>query len=339
MSGLYGNVVLHQIFTPLMPYLDDPQVREIAFNKPGEFWVLTDSWSLIKEDFFSHEKLNTLAVSLSVFDGGKPVTNIMSRVGPKGERIQIVKAPACHSDYFGLNIRKHVQKSYTVEDIANQGAFSSTSFMSLDDHSNGSKNLSESDEFLLEMKGKGDVEGFIRGAIEYKKNIIFVGATGSGKTTFFRAIADLLPRSERIITIEDTHELFLESFPNKIHLMFGKSELSVTPQELLESAMRMTPDRILYGELRGHEAWDYLQSLNTGHPGSMTTVHANSALLGYSRIAFLIKQSPQGNSLSFDTILEEVMTSIDCAIYLESKKVKEIFYDPMLMLRKIKNQN
>ncbi|MEB8288026.1 P-type DNA transfer ATPase VirB11 [Aeromonas veronii] len=340
---IYGNATLSAQMAGLVKYLDDPAVREIAFNRPGEFWVLREQWELIKDDFFDIQKLNNIAITLSNYDGGKTDSSIMSRVGPRGERIQIVKSPACLDGTFCMNIRKHVLVSFTLDEIVKQGAFNSARFVARSRVGAGDEfqgGLSPVDTELLELKDKLDFKGFISKAIESRKNIIVVGATGSGKTTFFRAIMDLVDRRERVLTIEDTHELFLEDFPNKIHLTFGKGELDVSSKQLLEAAMRLSPDRILLGELRGDEAWDYLQSLNTGHPGSITTVHANSALLGFNRIAMLIKQSPAGADLAFGTILDEVLSSIDCAIFLESKKVREIFFDPFHMLRKINsNQN
>jgi type IV secretion system protein VirB11 len=339
----YGNATLSAQMERLLPHLDDNEAREIAFNKPGEYWVLKNEWTRHVDPFFDMEKLTNISRTISNYDGGKTDRPIMSRVGPRGERIQIVRSPACLDGMFCMNIRKHVEVSFTLDQIISQGGFKSSRFISrmkdIDAGSDGHIGLSSVDIELLRLKALKDYKGFISTAIKSKKNIIVVGATGSGKTTFFRAIMDLIDRSERVLTIEDTHELFLEDFPNKCHLTFGKGDMDVSSQELLEAAMRLSPDRILLGELRGHEAWDYLQSLNTGHPGSITTVHANSALLGFNRIAMLIKQSPAGSDLSFHTILDEVMSSIEIAIFMEKKQIKEIYFDPDYLLSKFSNQN
>lgn len=326
-DDLYGNSSLQAQMGPLLTHLNDNSVREILFNKPYEYWVMRDKWELIRDESYSLERLQRMATTISTFDGGKPPKSIMSRRGPRGERIQIVTSPACLDGYFGMNIRKHVEVSYSLDQLIEQGAFSRTGAI-------GSNNLiSDVDQELLELKAKKDWKAFFSLAVRAKKNIIIVGATGSGKTTFYRAVMDEVDRSERVITIEDTHELFLEDFPNKLHLTYGASELDVSSQLLLEASMRLSPDRILLGELRGHEAWDYLQSLNTGHPGSITTVHANSAVMGFNRIAMLIKQSPVGSSMTFDAIASEVMSSIDISVYLSQRKVVEVYFDPKQSLK------
>ncbi len=343
MTISYGNATLSAQLGPVLSYLEDDSITEIAFNKPGEFWVLKGKWERIEEPFFDMGKLQNIAIALSNFDGGKKDTSIMSRVGPRGERIQIMKAPASLDGTFCMNIRKHVSVSFTVDQLIAQGAFDSARFVSRQGviKSGGERieGVTDSDALLMQLMEKRDFKGFLSTAVAARKNIIVVGATGSGKTTFFRAVMDLVDRNERVVTIEDTHELFLEDFPNKAHLIFGKGEMDVTSQQLLEAAMRLSPHRILLGELRGHEAWDYLQSLNTGHPGSITTVHANSALLGFNRIAMLIKQSPAGADLAFNTILDEVLSSIEIAIFLSDKKIREIYYDPTYLLKKFNNQN
>lgn len=343
MTISYGNATLSAQLEPLFKYLDDDSVTEIAFNQPGEFWILKGDWERVVEPFFDISKLQNIAIALSNFDGGKKDSSIMSRVGPKGERIQIMKSPSCLDGTFCMNIRKHVTVSFTIDQLIAQGAFDSARFITRQgvkgSDSGDVDGITDADTELLKMKAEKDFKGFLSTAVNARKNIIVVGATGSGKTTFFRAVMDLVNRNERVVTIEDTHELFLEDFPNKVHLTFGKGEQDVTSQQLLEAAMRLSPDRILLGELRGHEAWDYLQSLNTGHPGSITTVHANSALLGFNRIAMLIKQSPAGADLSFGTILDEVLSSIEIAIFLSDKKIKEIYYDPTYLLNKFSNQN
>ncbi|MCX4117167.1 P-type DNA transfer ATPase VirB11 [Aeromonas hydrophila] len=343
MTISYGNATLSAQLEPLFPYLDDESIREIAFNQPGEFWVLRGEWERVVEPFFDMAKLQNIAIALSNFDGGKKDNAIMSRVGPRGERIQIMKAPSCLDGTFCMNIRKHVTVSFTIDQLIEQGAFESARFITrqsaVRENVEGVDGITDADIELLKMKADRDFKGFLSAAVKARKNIIVVGATGSGKTTFFRAVMDLVDRDERVVTIEDTHELFLEDFPNKAHLIFGKGELDVTSQQLLEAAMRLSPDRILLGELRGHEAWDYLQSLNTGHPGSITTVHANSAMLGFNRIAMLIKQSPAGADLAFPTILDEVLSSIEIAIFLSDKKIKEIYYDPTYIINKFSNQN
>lgn len=113
------------------------------------------------------------------------------------------------------------------------------------------------------------MQEFLEQAVLNKRNIIIAGKTGSGKTTFARSLIKKIPVEERIITIEDVHELFLEEHPNKVHMFYGENAGRVTASDCLESCMRQSPDRILLAELKGSEAWEYLASLHTGHPGTI----------------------------------------------------------------------
>lgn len=334
MSEHYGNITLTSQFLDLMPYLDDPDISEIAFNRPCEFWVLRrDGWEKICNEAYSAKQLELMASTLSTFDGKKPSTSIMSRKGPRGERFQIVQPPACRSDMFVMSIRKHITNSFTMDDLCEQGVFNNVGGSGI------KRDMSKEDSALLEIYKKSDWPTFIKMAVSMKKNILISGATGSGKTTFFRAIADEIELTERLITIEEVNELFLERHQNKVHLEFGKGERSFTSQDMLEACMRLSPNRILLGELRGDEAWDYLQSLNTGHPGSISTIHANSAWDAFTRLSMLIKQSSVGQSMSYEWILNSVLTNIHVGIFIRNRRVAEIFFDPEGVMNRVINQN
>ena len=117
----------------------------------------------------------------------------------------------------------------------------------------------------------------MRLAVRSRKNILVSGPTGSGKTTWTKALIREIPSSERLITIEDAKELVLDRHPNHVRLFYSKDDQGiarVTPKQLLECCLRMKPDRILLAELRAEEAFDYLRNVNSGHPGSITSVHA-----------------------------------------------------------------
>ena len=182
---------------------------------------------------------------------------------------------------------------------------------------------------MLKAKADRNISQFIRLALEHKQNICLIGATGSGKTTFTKAICDLVPLDTRIITIEDTHELDLPKHPNRVHLFYK----DVTPKQLLASCMRMKPDRIFLTELRGDEAFDYVGALNNGHGGSITTVHANDCQSAYYRIGTLIKQSEIGSKIDFDQIMRDTYTTIDVMIFLERTYVKQVAYNPVRKAR------
>ncbi|KFA29044.1 ATPase, T2SS/T4P/T4SS family, partial [Xanthomonas vasicola] len=168
-------------------------------------------------------------------------------------------------------------------------------------------------------------------------NIIIGGKTGSGKTTLARSLTQAIPADERVVTIEDVHELRLEDHPNKVHLLYGGITGRVSSQEALAACMRLSMDRILLAELRGDEAWDYLNSLNTGHPGSITTGHFNNAIQGYERVAALVKKSPAGRDIAIDMIRQLLYTTLEVVLYYKNRRLVEVFYDPAFSKSKLAN--
>ena len=160
------------------------------------------------------------------------------------------------------------------------------------------------------------------------------GPTGSGKTTWTKALIREIPSDERLITIEDAQELVLDRHPNHVRLFYSKDDQGlarVTPQQLLESCLRMKPDRILLAELRAEEAFDYLRNVNSGHPGSITSVHATSAELAFEQLVLLVKQSAAGRELSRAGYQGLLYLLIDVVIQFDSdtqRFIKEIWYEP-----------
>ena len=189
--------------------------------------------------------------------------------------------------------------------------------------------ITREEQALLKLKQARHWIDFLTTAVTQHCNIVIAGKTGSGKTTLARSLIELIPHHERLITIEDVHELVLPNHPDKVHLLFGDNKGRMSAEACLSACMRLSPDRILLAELRGSEAWDYVTSLNTGHPGSITTTHANSARHTLDRIATLIKQSPIGQTLELPTILRVLHQTIDVVIYLNDYQVHEIYYDPL----------
>jgi len=180
---------------------------------------------------------------------------------------------------------------------------------------------------MLAAKANRDLDTFFKLAIAHKLNICMVGGTGSGKTTFTKALVDMIPQDTRLITIEDTHELDTPHHPNHVHLFYHKEH--ITAKQIIAACMRLKPDRILLTELRGDEAWDYLSALNTGHPGGLTSVHANDARSVHYRIAQLAMESAAGKSMPYDYILATVRTTIDVVCFFNRTYMTELYFDPV----------
>jgi type IV secretion system protein VirB11 len=152
---------------------------------------------------------------------------------------------------------------------------------------------------LVALRDAGDWPAFFKIAVAARKNILVSGATGSGKTTLAKALIQLIPPNERLLTIEDTRELIVPH-RNVVHMVYsseGQGRAKVGPKQLLESALRMR-DRILLQELRDGTAFFYLRNVNSGHPGSITTVHAGSAAGAFEQLTLLVKESEGGRDLA-----------------------------------------
>lgn len=352
--------VLRGLLAPLQPYFDDKNNTEIVVNRPFEIWTENQyGWQKYHAPELDYNHLKRIANTFAVFNNleinqDRP---ICSGVLPDGQRGQVIIPTACENGTVSITVRQPNLTRFAFEDYQASGRldrwvdvstfqtdniiFPSFEKQRLEAEAEEIKFLNrylgippdvQLQLFELQMlKAKADreIDKFIRLAVEHRQNLCLIGATGSGKTTFTKAVCDLVPFNTRIVTIEDTHELDLPKHPNRVHLFYK----DVTPKMLLASCMRMKPDRIFLTELRGDEAYDYLNALNTGHAGSVTTVHANDCNSAYYRIATLIKQSEIGSKVEFDQIIRDVYTTIDVMIHLNRTYATQLAYDPVRKAR------
>jgi len=330
---------LLQLLRPLATILESRGVTEVTINRPGEAWAKTvEGWRRDQVAELTGSYLESLATAMIVYNGLAPAS-IVSVVLPGGQRGQIVRPPACIDGTLSLSIRKHTLVAKTLVELEREGAFArcrdvsfnrptaelATELLSRQDFTR----LEPFEVRLLELKRAGSLREFLRECVLAKRNTVIAGKTGSGKTTLARSLIGEVPTGERIVTIEDVHELFLPDHPNRVHMLYGYASDRATANECLASCMRMSPDRIFLAELRGDEAWEYLASLNTGHPGSITTTHANSAVAVFERIASLIKKSEVGRQMDIEVIKLVLYTTIDVVLFARDWQVEEVFYDPI----------
>lgn len=349
----------------IQKYLDNKDNTEIAVNRPYEIWTESSAgWQMHEAPNLDYHTLTHLATAFATFNSLEVNNNnpICSGVLPDGQRGQFVIPSACEADTVSITIRQPSEIRFAFDDYINSGRLekwidvsvhqtANTQFPSheaerLKEEAEEIQRLNEYLEIpkdvnlqlfelqMLKAKAERDVETFVRLAVKHEQNMCLIGATGSGKTTFTKAVCDIVPLDTRIVTIEDTHELDLPKHPNKVHLFYK----DVSPKDLLKSCLRMKPDRIFLTELRGDEAYDYLNALNTGHGGSVTTVHANDCNSAYYRIGTLIKQSEIGSKIDFEQIMRDVYTTIDVMIYLDRTFVTQIAYDPIRKARLLKGK-
>jgi type IV secretion system protein VirB11 len=210
-----------------------------------------------------------------------------------------------------------------LADYANAGAFDAVDWVNDSD-------LKPHDAQLRALAEQKNFYEFIALAAKSKKNIIISGGTSTGKTTLLNAILKEIDPEERIITIEDTPEI-KPIHQNHVPLLASKGEqgiAEVTIQSLLEASLRLRPDRILLGELRGKEAYTFLRAVNTGHPGSITTVHADTPHGAFKQIALMVMQANLG--LQNDQIMDYIRSIVDVVVQLKriggKRIISEVWY-------------
>lgn len=301
-----------------------PDVSDVAINRAHEIWWQQGQggWQMKDAPLLSHRECMSLAKGLATYHGRdiKPESPIKTVELPLGERGLLVIPPGCERNTVSMTFRKPSLTRYTLDDYINTGRF---------------ENVNVRDQFQTEIEPwqkelkqavkRKDWRYVFKEIVAQRLNIIVFGGTGSGKTTFAKAIVDMYPFTRRMLTIEEVNELKLPYHPNHVHLIYGDF---VTAKELVTAAMRMKPDHVFLAEITGDEAWDYITLLNTGHPGSITTCHADGTLEGFSRVAGMIKQSPVGSNLSYEFILDKVKSSFDMILYMDGTNIYEASYIP-----------
>ncbi|MGH7777021.1 MAG: CpaF family protein [Candidatus Dormibacterales bacterium] len=277
---------------PLAEYLADPQVEEIRINGTGACFVVRDGLRTeVSPPFTEEEPLVALVQWYADGSGSARLDRASPTVTmtlPDGSRLHAALTPP--SRPMSVTIRRHPPARFrTLGDLAAAG-------------------------FLPEA-----MERFLEAAVRRRLNILVAGGTGTGKTTFTRVLCRLIPGHERVVTIEDQAELHLwrdladcVSLEGRPHNTEGKG--AITIQMLVHEALRMSPDRIVIGEVRGGEALDLLDAMNTGHPGSICTLHSESPRDTVPRLVRLALRSPHAPGL--DALVAEVARTVDLVIQL-----------------------
>jgi type IV secretion system protein VirB11 len=314
----------------LRPILTDRAVTELCINRPGEAFVETaQGWRCVPLAFADFQWCLSLAklVANSTRQRIDADCPLLSASLPSGERIQIVLPPATTSGSVAITIRRPADELWSIDELSARGIFRNTR--------RASATLDATEAELVRLLEVPDYEAFMRLAVLSRRNILVSGPTGSGKTTFTKALIREIPGDERLISIEDAKELVLDRHPNHVRLFYSKDDQGlarVTPKQLLESCLRMKPDRILLAELRGEEAFDYLRNVNSGHPGSITSIHAASAELAFEQLVLLVKQSRAGQELARADIKNLLYLLIDIVVQFgvedRQRCIREIWYDP-----------
>lgn len=312
-SGYYLDTFL----APLAPWMERPDVTDIWINRPKEIWFETLQGVIAREQVDSLDEATLQRLSRQIAahssQGISREQPLLAATMPDGSRVQVVAPPATRGGHI-FAIRKHVSPELSIDEWALGGAFDSLAkSSSLSRTRDGTRTVTSA-----------DASATLKRAVMERKNILIAGGTSTGKTTFLNALLAEIPREERLVLIEDTAELQLQH-ENAVGLIAARGDLSeanVSAEDLLIASLRLRPDRIVLGELRGAEAFTFLRAVNTGHPGSMTTIHADTPARAIEQLTLLVLQS--GSRLGRDDVRHYVQESIDVFVQLSRTGGKRI---------------
>jgi type IV secretion system protein VirB11 len=318
---------LQNFLEPLAEYLGREDVTDIYVNRPGELWLETAAGGIerLAAPDLTAKALDRLARQIAAFahQGVSREHPILSASLPDGARVQIVIPPATRGS-VAMAIRKHLVMDRSLNDYAADA--------SLNDVIAGKTSVR--DEQISNALAENGAVAMLMLAVRQKRNILISGGTSTGKSTFLNALLREIPDEERLILIEDTPELQLRH-ENAVGLLAARSQLGeslATSDDLLNASLRMRPDRIILGEIRGAEAFTFLRAVNTGHPGSMSTIHADSPERAIEQLALLVLQT--GTQLRRADVVSYVETVVDIFVQLErrdgERRISEIRLNPRL---------
>jgi len=310
---------LELYLAPLTPWLARPDVTDIYVNRPREVWVETlgGQISRYEEDALDEAHLWRLARQMAshAHQGISREHPLLAAALPDGARVQIAAPPATRGD-MALAIRKHSANRLPLSSYVKGG---------------GEPDIAKTSHAdLRQLLAANDYATFMSKAIKRRLNIIISGGTSAGKTTLLSSLLHEIPAHERLIFIEDTPEL-QQTHINSVGLVAargGQSEAQITTDDLLSAALRMRPDRIILGELRGPEAFTFLRAINTGHPGSLTTIHADSPNRAFVQLAMMALQADLG--LAYDDVHILIRTMVDAVIQVERRNGRRIISEILL---------
>ena len=327
-AGNDPHYFLKRALAPLAPFIEDPHVVEISVNRPGEVFIERlgadhmqfHAIPALTSAEIEHIGERVAAASNQFVSRSNP---LLSAALPSGERIQIVLPPAA-ADGGAISIRKQVVSDFTLAQYRDSGGLAKVAVTV--------GGLSVTEEKLIALLDADRIHDFIETAVRERVSILISGGTSTGKTTFLNACLKSVDEHERILTLEDTRELF-PPHRNSVHLLASRGDqgtAQVTIQSLLEASLRMRPDRLFVGEIRGSEAFAFLRAINTGHPGSMSTVHADTPMGAYEQLAMMMMQTGMSSGYSKQDLMSYIRMVIPVVIQLRRdggrRGVSEIYF-------------
>ena len=301
------NTLMHLI-TPFAPFLADPNTTEVVVNIAGEFGVeCNGKWSWHTNETLTYDRLDAIGI-LAAYDTAQelsPDQPLCATTLPGGERLQVCRPPATLPGVISLTIRKPSERVMRIDDEDFPALFSETN--------TGRSRRSRADEELAALHAAKDWRGFFRLAIREKKTIGVCGSVGSGKTTLLKRLLREIPEEARVVTIEDTAEFGAAGPRNRVNLFYGDGRAGLTAEQVLKASLRMRPDRLLFQEIRGPEAFGFLRGLATGHSGA-TSWHAEEGH-EWDALALMLRQHEAGRAIPDADMRRHMEQFIDIIAY------------------------
>lgn len=322
-----STILLNNHLEPLQKILAR-SVSEVSINRPGEVWI-EEGGRMYREEIpaltLQHLKDLAKLVATHTQQTLSAEQPLLAAYLPQGYRIQIVYPPAVADDSVVMSIRKPSSLDYDLDWYAQQGKLPQKNKQILSEEEKQARRI------LLRLHAQGEHKNFLQTAIAQRRNILISGGTSTGKTTFLNALLKQVPNTERLITIEDVPEIQLQQ-PNTVALFAARNQQGrarIDMQLLVEASLRLRPDRIIIGELRGAEAFSFLRAVNTGHPGSIATLHADTPQLAFEQLVLMVMQKNLG--ISRDEIQAYIQQLVDIVVQLQkgvdgSRHVAEIYF-------------
>jgi type IV secretion system protein VirB11 len=319
------GVYLSAYLQVLRPFLDAPGITDVWINRPGEVWLEHRDGGIervaapdLTPNMLDRLARQIAATSHQAFNRQQPLVSASLN---DGTRVQIIGEPVVRAGPV-FAIRRHGMSDRSLDELEQSGLFA---------HANSDR-VPQADRDLAKLLAQGDHGGFLRAAVAARKTVVLSGGTASGKTTLMNALVKCVPATERLVTIEDAPELQMDH-ANVVAMVATRGdggEGRVDVEDLLQAALRLRPDRILLGELRGTEAFSFLRAVNSGHPGSITTIHADSPQGALDQIALLALTAQTG--VSWDAIRSYIRQVVDVVVQLRRidgvRRVTEVAWLP-----------
>jgi type IV secretion system protein VirB11 len=309
--------LLRHFLAPMDKWLSDPATEEVCLNRPGEAWIRRHGVFMrhdVPLGLMQCEAIAILAGSLRRQNVG-PEAPLLAAELPDGERLQACLFPVVPQGTCALTLRKPDSRVISPDEAAPR--YDSAGMNRANDEQR-SRDMAE----LLALYDAGEFIPFLVGCVHARLNIFLTGATGSGKTSLEKTLVAAIDPAERLITIEDTAELTVTQ-PNHLRLLFRRDDKAadvVDADTLLQACLRLRPDRVFVGELRGREAWTFAREVMTGHPGAISTIHGSDATTAFRQFFILCRGHPAAAGLDHHTLATLLSDVVDVIVPLREQR-------------------